>query len=99
MLYSERRKILVEALQHYLGRRLTIVGENAGMHLMVRFNTEMSDETVVYRAAQMDISLTSTQPFYLNPNKVNEFVFGYASLKPEQIVEGIRRLTQCLTVV
>jgi GntR family transcriptional regulator / MocR family aminotransferase len=99
MLYGERRKILVQALQHYLGKSLTIVGENAGMHLMARCNTEMDNETVVHRAAQRNISLTSTQIFYSNPSKVNEFVFGYASLRPEQIVEGVRQLTQCLTAV
>ncbi len=97
-LYDQRRQTLVQALQQFLGKAVTIMGDNAGMHLMVQFHTSMSDEAIVHYATQAGVGLTSARPYYLKPGKANEFVFGYADLTPQQILEGVRRLAQCLTV-
>lgn len=95
-LYDQRRRALVQALTLHLGEQVTILGENAGIHLMVRLHTQLSDEAVIDRAAQVGVGLVSAQPYYLEAKRTGEFVFGYAELNEQQIQEGIRRLAQAL---
>ena len=95
-LYDQRRRSLVEALMLYLGQQMTILGENAGIHLMVRFHTSLSDQEIVDRALQVGVGLVPAQPYYLSGDQRSEFIFGYAELNESQIQEGIRRLAQVL---
>lgn len=96
-LYNQRRQTLVQALTLHLGQQVTILGDNAGMHLMVRLHTDLSDEAIIYNAAQVGVGLVSVQPYYLEAKHTGEFIFGYAELNDQQIQEGIRRLAQALS--
>ena len=95
-LYDQRRQTLVRALQQHLGDHVTILGENAGMHLLARIRTELADAEVVRRAEQVDVGLASAQPNYLKDRRAGEFVFGYAALSERKIKEGVRRLAGAL---
>jgi GntR family transcriptional regulator/MocR family aminotransferase len=95
-LYNQRRQALIQALLKYLGDRVTIVGENAGMHLMIRLHTHLSDSDIVDQAAYLGVELVSAQPYYLADAGTSEFVIGYAALNEEEITEGVRRLAQVL---
>jgi GntR family transcriptional regulator/MocR family aminotransferase len=95
-LYDQRRQVLVNALKHYLGSRVTILGENAGIHLMAKIETALSDEVVIQKAALAGIGLISAQGYYLTTPKTGEFVFGYAQLDEMQLERGIQKLSQVL---
>ena len=95
-LYDQRREILVNALKHHLDSRVTILGENAGIHLVIRIETISSDEVVIQKAANMGVGLTSTQDYYLTDAKKGEFILGYAQLDETQIEQGIQKLAQAL---
>lgn len=95
-LYDQRRQALVQALQNYLGEQVTILGERAGIHLMVHFDTALTEDEVICRAAQIGVGLPSARPHYLYPKHTNEFILGYAELAEEKLEEGIRRLAQIL---
>lgn len=96
-LYNQRRQALVQALTHYLGKYLTILGENAGMHLMVRLRLGLSDEEIILRAAQVGVGLVSARPYYLRSGSTGEFILGYADLSEENIRDGVCRLAQVFT--
>lgn len=97
--YAQRRSALLQALAQYFGNRATVSGENAGLHLMVRFGTGLSTEEIVTKAAEAGVGLTSTEGFYFSggvpPNA--EFILGYGNLQDRQIEEGVRRLSLVLT--
>lgn len=97
-LYDRRRKALMQALETYFGKQITILGENAGLHLMVRFNTEFSEQEFVAKAQQKGVKLVSAQRYYLKDALQCEFVLGYANLTEEEITEGVFRLTQVLDI-
>jgi len=97
-LYDQRRQAIVSALKHHFGNRVTIMGEQAGIHVMVKLQTSISDKDVVERAAQVGVGLMSAQNHYLHPQKTGEFIFGYAELTVEQIDRGIRRLARVLSL-
>ena len=95
-LYDRRRQALVQALTSHLGQQVTILGENAGIHLMVQLHTNLSDEEIIYRAAEVGVGLVSAQQYYLEAKRTGEFIFGYAELNEQQIQEGICRLANSI---
>jgi len=94
--YDRHRQALVQALKFYFGQKVTILGENAGIHLMARLETKLSDEEIRQRAAHAGVGVMSAQPHYLEAKPRGELIFGYAELNEQQIKEGIRRLAQAL---
>ncbi|MGF1514279.1 MAG: PLP-dependent aminotransferase family protein [Elainellaceae cyanobacterium] len=94
--YDQRRQVLVSALNRYLGSRATILGENAGIHLMAKIETDLPDDAVIQKAQRLGVGLTSARGYYLaNPNR-GEFIFGYTALDEGQIEQGIQRLAKVL---
>jgi GntR family transcriptional regulator/MocR family aminotransferase len=86
----------MDALVRQLGKRVTILGENAGMHLMIRLHTHLSDEEIVAKAAQLGVELVSAKPYYLEGAGQGEFIIGYAALSSEEITQGVQRVAQVL---
>jgi GntR family transcriptional regulator/MocR family aminotransferase len=97
-LYDRRRQTLMDALVRHLGQRVTILGENAGIHLMVRLHTHLSDKEIVAKAAQQGVELVNAQRYYMEGTGKCEFVIGYSDLTEEKITEGIYKLAQVLVV-
>ncbi|HSE96911.1 MAG TPA: PLP-dependent aminotransferase family protein [Blastocatellia bacterium] len=95
-LYDRRRAALVRALTNSFGDRVEILGEDAGMHLMARFRTKMSDEQIVERAAGAGVGVATASRYYIEAGERGEFIFGYADLSERRIQEGIRRLVRVL---
>ena len=95
-LYDLRRQALVQALKANFGEKAKILGEKAGLHLMVRLQTHLTDEEIIQRAARVGVGMMSAQPSYLNANCAGEFIFGYSELTQEQIQKGISRLAQVI---
>lgn len=94
--YDQCRQVLVQALKAHFRERATILGEKAGLHVMVRLHTALSDEEIIARAATVGVGLVSACPHYLGTGGTGQFIFGYAELDESQIYEGIRRLAQVL---
>lgn len=97
--YDRCRQVLVEELQTQLGDRATILGEKAGIHLMVRLHTGLKDAEIVQQAAQVGVGLVSAQPHYLQTYGGGEFILGYGELSQEQIREGVDRLSNILAPI
>jgi GntR family transcriptional regulator / MocR family aminotransferase len=98
-LYNLRRQVLIQALENYFGDRVTILGANAGIHLMVKIETALCDEITIQKAAALGIGLISARGYYLQPQHQGEFIFGYAhyaQLEEAQIEQGIWQLSQLL---
>jgi GntR family transcriptional regulator / MocR family aminotransferase len=95
-LYDRRRQKLVAALEMQFGERVTILGENSGMHLTIRLQSKWRDEEVVQRAAAVGVGLISARIYYLSKCRGDEFVMGYATLSERKIQEGVRRLARAI---
>ncbi len=92
-IYDKRRQVLVKALKKHFGKRAKILGEKAGIHLMVCFKSNLSDEEIIQKAATVGIGMMSANPHYLVNHPTGEFIFGYGDLTKTQLTEGIRRLS------
>jgi GntR family transcriptional regulator/MocR family aminotransferase len=87
-MYGRRRAVLVDSLAKYFGARATVLGDDAGMHVLVRF----ADGDVAQRAVEGRVVLADSAEYYLGTAPRNEFIFGFSSLSERAIRDGIRRL-------
>ncbi|HEY9712729.1 MAG TPA: PLP-dependent aminotransferase family protein [Chroococcales cyanobacterium] len=95
-IYSVRRKLFVETLKKYFGNRISIHGDNAGINVLVRFDTHLSDKDLVERARKLGVGLTSTAQLYVGEPRHGEFLLNYGGLSDEQITDGVDRLAHAL---
>lgn len=95
-IYDKRRQTLVKALKKYFGKRAKILGEKAGIHVMARLNTNLSDEEIIQRAASFGIGMMSASPHYMGHCPKGEFIFGYGELTETKLEEGIIKLAEII---
>ena len=95
-LYGQRREALVEAFSVHLKGRATIIGDEAGMHVMVRLKTTLTDSELIARAAKRGVELISARQYYLQAKYNSEFIFGYSNLTERQIRTGVKKLSEVL---
>jgi GntR family transcriptional regulator / MocR family aminotransferase len=91
-LYAERRRALVAALARELGDQVTVVGEPAGMHLVVLLPPDADDAEVARRAARRGISAAPLSACYATRARRPGLVLGFGSTRPREMGEAVRTL-------
>jgi GntR family transcriptional regulator/MocR family aminotransferase len=91
--YKKRRNLLKDRLHHIFGKEISILGDDAGMHLMVHFHSK--------QYALLPWKDTSSYGFLIDHSddyKITDrpyqagIVLGYGNLSAEKIEEGVRRI-------
>ena len=80
--------MLVESLERHFSNRAHLIGDPAGMNLMVRFD----DSSIAERAAANKVELVNTAPYYFAKAPRGEYLLGFSQLGERTIREGIKRL-------
>lgn len=95
--HAARRAALLAALEP-LANRTQIEGTNAGLHLVLWLNdVALKDtDTLVNEAKTLGVGIYPITPYYVQAPKRLGLLMGYAALKEEAILEGVRRLTSLL---
>ena len=91
ILYRARRAALLAALRRHIGDGVDVLGDRAGMHLVVRLPVTDS-RAFIERALAAGVVLMSTQAHHLHESVPGEFIFGFAELDEPAMDEGISRL-------
>jgi GntR family transcriptional regulator / MocR family aminotransferase len=92
MLYMERRRALVKAIQIQMGDMLEVIGAEAGMHLVALLPPQIDDVAVSKRAVQNGISAMPLSTCYLKSPARPGLILGYGGANARQIHDGIRKL-------
>ncbi|PWT91870.1 MAG: PLP-dependent aminotransferase family protein [Acidobacteria bacterium] len=95
-LYSERREILISAIQSQIGKNLKIISAPAGLHVTLEFQKNVDDFRIALNAQKIGIELEPLSAFYMNQNKRHGLILGYAPFRPKEIKEGIAKLAGVL---
>jgi GntR family transcriptional regulator/MocR family aminotransferase len=96
LLYSERRSVLVEAIQREFGSQLTMLGGEAGMHLTVMLPNGLRDRGISERAARKGLWLWPLSPAYFGKHPRQGFILGFGSTRSTEIAEAVRRMARFL---
>jgi GntR family transcriptional regulator/MocR family aminotransferase len=101
---GQRRAALLAALSETFGERVTVVGAEAGLHVVVWLNTvpKAEEAALIARACQAGLGIYPIGPLYAPSISRPEFpaaaglVMGYASLHEEAIRHGVRSLDRII---
>jgi len=96
MLYLNRRRALVNAIQVQMGHMVEVIGAEAGMHLVALLPRGINDVEVSRKAAQMGISAIPLSSCYVTPPTRGGLILGYGGANAHQIHDGIRKLRMSL---
>lgn len=92
-IYQQRRQVIIKSLKTHFGDGVEVLGENAGINILVRINWRIDDEAFLKVARDKGVGLVHTKPFYLSvAAPPHEFLLNYAGLSDEKIETGIERL-------
>ncbi len=94
VLYEHRRKVVIAALKHEFDKNVEVLGENAGISILIRLHERFNDDEFVKSARQLGVGLVRTNNFYLSEAPAHEFLLNYAGLSDELIQEGVARLAK-----
>ena len=97
-IYKSRHDKLISSLKVF-GDKVKIMGGNAGMHLMVKFKLDMSEEEVVSRAEKSGIKLVGLSKHRIGENPESSeacILIGYGNISEDRIEEGIKILAKNL---
>jgi GntR family transcriptional regulator/MocR family aminotransferase len=96
MLYMERRRSLVNAIQIQMGDTTEVIGAEAGIHLVALLPPGTDDVAVSKKAAQLGISAMPLSVCYLKPPARGGLILGYGGANARQIHDGIGKLRMSL---
>lgn len=97
-LYKSRHDVLIEALKPLEGI-CRISGEHAGVHLLLTFAGDVSEEKLILRARERGIRVYGMSDYRIVKGETDQptILLGYANLSEEQIRDAIGILTGCWT--
>jgi GntR family transcriptional regulator/MocR family aminotransferase len=93
MLYMQRRKALVNAILTHMQGMGELIGDDAGMHLVVLLPAWMDDVSVSKQAALNGISAMPLSSCYMKSPNRGGFILGYGGVSQRQIHDGLYKLS------
>src|SRR5580658_5768477 len=96
LLYSERRKILIDCIREELGFGADVTGGEAGMHLSVTLKG-IRDAEVAERASRQNLWLVPLSSSYIGKPSRHGFILGFGSTEADDIPNAVRKLRTLLT--
>ena len=97
--YHDKRDMLLQCIKSSpLFNHVTIKGEDAGLHFLMKIDTELTDEIICQRAAAKGIRIMPLSKYYYHPEKAMQhiLVVNYSSLTQEQMTEATQVFNEIL---
>jgi GntR family transcriptional regulator/MocR family aminotransferase len=92
--YRHRRDTLLETIrQSNLRNRIEIAEEDAGLHFILKINTELSDEEFCERALKNGVHIRALSDYYAEAEpSQHEFIINYSSVPEHQMKKAVQQL-------
>jgi GntR family transcriptional regulator/MocR family aminotransferase len=95
-IYAERRRVLIAELERQLGDNLTIMGDQAGMHLAIFLPPGRDDRKIAATAARQSLWLSALSSSYAGRGPRHGFVLGFGNAKAREIPQAVRHLKRLI---
>ncbi|CAN5466674.1 PLP-dependent aminotransferase family protein [soil metagenome] len=83
--YRKQRQSLIYALTNSFKKNVDVGQSSTGMHVVVRFNLNWSNEFIQKCALSAGLPLASTAPYYVHRAQINEFMIRFSSIATSEI--------------
>jgi len=93
--YKKKHDLMLLAISQYLGSKVKVIGQGAGLHLVLELTDKLKDEAgFVERAKKQGCRLLPFSDFYAEGNKVhNKLLLGFGGIPMDEIPAGIELLS------
>ncbi|SFS64107.1 PLP-dependent aminotransferase family protein [Marininema halotolerans] len=93
-LYRKKHRTLIETIKNTWNKSVTIIGQDAGLHLLIQVHSAHSEEDLVAMAHQAGVRINPLSDYCSLPSPYPDpvLLLGYGGLSEDEIREGIRRL-------
>lgn len=95
-IYQKRRQTLIFSLTTSFHDDIIISPKTAGLHLTVRFRPDWCSDKILSSAAEAEIPLVSTAPYYVDSAENNEFLIAFSNLPEETTPKKIQMFAERL---
>lgn len=91
--YRKKHEIMLEAIEKNFGRKATVIGQGAGLHIVLELNECLDDEvTLVERAKQHGIRLLPYSEFHIGEYKGSRLLLGFGGTSIDDMPKGVETL-------
>ena len=93
--YQKKRDRLIRVLNEEFGDSIRIYGENAGLHIVVKFKNMKIQYNEKFEIKHDDVFIHSIEKHTLKKGNYKDYlIFGYGNLSEDEIVAGIKKLNK-----
>ncbi len=92
-----RDELLSEIESSSMSGRVSVSEENAGLHFLLKLDTELPDEVLRELAWKQGLKLSFLSEFYQNPTEQNQhtLVINYSGIRPKDVKSAVNKLAKC----
>ncbi|MGA9596423.1 MAG: PLP-dependent aminotransferase family protein, partial [Acidimicrobiia bacterium] len=94
--YTERHHRLRHELHRQAPKSVTVLPGHAGLHLTLRAPNAPTDNEIVSRTAERDLSVSTLRRTYRTTEPQPGIILGFGALETADIPAAVRLLTECL---
>ncbi|MFJ7668730.1 PLP-dependent aminotransferase family protein [Lysinibacillus sp. NPDC097195] len=91
-IYRKKQQTLLAAIRSYFSDEFEIIGENAGLHIIVKLPKRLSEQDAIHLAHAVGINVYPCSTSFQLPSEHGMIIIGYGGLALEEIDEGIALL-------
>lgn len=94
--HKKKHDILLHSLEAYMGNRVKIHGQQAGLHLMLEFLEGQQESELIELALKQQVKVCPVSPFWLNLHSYKRscVILGYGMISENEIPAAVQRLAQ-----
>ncbi|WP_378952316.1 PLP-dependent aminotransferase family protein [Pelosinus sp. sgz500959] len=95
-IYKKKHDALIQSIHHHFGSQVNIIGEGAGLHIVLELvGNSLTEEELMSRARSSAVRLLPLSMTYLHHRgKHSQIMLGFGSMNNLEIDQGIQRLYQ-----
>ncbi|MDT0159053.1 MULTISPECIES: MocR-like pyridoxine biosynthesis transcription factor PdxR [unclassified Bacillus (in: firmicutes)] len=93
VLYQAKHKVLLESVSSMMGNKAAVIGQKAGLHILIKLEGRKSEELAA-KAAKNGVKVYSANQYWANGDGDDSIMLGFGGLSAEEIAEGIKILTE-----
>ncbi|TQR21743.1 PLP-dependent aminotransferase family protein [Psychrobacillus vulpis] len=93
LVYKRKMQHLVSALKEQFGQRISIIGEQSGLYVLVKVHMKHSEEWLIERASLYGVKVYPTSLYFIENNTDEPIIkLGFSNLSCDEIQQGVELL-------
>ncbi|WP_088834182.1 MocR-like pyridoxine biosynthesis transcription factor PdxR [Paenibacillus tyrfis] len=92
--YHKKQTALIGAIRQLMGEQTSVIGQAAGLHILLRVHNGMNEQELIHTAAEEGVRVYAVSPFWAQRAKAETSMvqIGFGGLTIEEIVMGVQAL-------